>query len=140
MANDYIMPDVSNDWIQVKIGPLLLGERARADDIQSENYVQPNPVEYHWVKDWVIVEEPILGDKPTTENTTPKALEGFNVKFRTTNIRIRDLIMEMEAGPYLVVTAEKRCCMYMKHRDLGAKGGYKDKYRDIVLELKEAND
>jgi hypothetical protein len=140
MALGSLGPDLAeetSDEKDVLIGPLQFGKRG---DISNRSKNQPNPTKMVWSQKFIIIEQPIVGSKPTTECTEEDVLWILSTEFRLINESDIQLVKTMKAGPYWVEDAYHSVCMYLEDKQMVRVKGYKDYIVDVSLKLKEAND
>jgi hypothetical protein len=135
------------DALKVEIGPLKLGgdrifgspEGLGMNGINPDDG-QPNPQSISWHRANVVPEKPVVGDKPMTQCTIPNGLWYLTIKFNTLTHPILQQVESMDAGPYLVKTFFKKCCMFLIDLRVDQGYGAKDPKQQVTMQLMEAHD
>lgn len=130
------------DALKVEIGPLKLGSDLKLGTQVATNPddSQPNPQSISWHRANEVPEKPVMGDKPMTQCTIPNGLWYLTVKFNTLTHSVLQQVESMDAGPYVVKTFFKKCCMYLIDVKVDQGYGAKDPKQQVTMQLKEAHD
>lgn len=138
-VDDTISQVLGNNAVfqHIFIGDIELG--VRRDDAPDTS--KPNPTSMSWSQKFKIVPKDVMGEKPVTICTCPKALWTCTMEFSTLDNRPEVLqpVIDMDAGPHYIRDVIHDRCMLLDSKTIDRVKASKDYYHVVKLVFTENN-